>query len=66
MNEKKASSGILYVIGTGPGSADDRTRRAETAISASDTIIGYRMYLDYISDLTAGKKIIASGIRSEI
>ena len=44
----------------------DRTRRAEDAIRASDVVVGYKLYLEHIADLTAGKELIATGMMQEI
>jgi precorrin-3B C17-methyltransferase len=57
---------MLYVVGIGPGNPLDRTRRAEQAIGRSGVVAGYHVYLDLIRDLTAGKEIIATGMRREV
>lgn len=54
------------MVGIGPGSVIDRTRRAEDAIRASDVVVGYRLYLDHIADLTAGKELVSTGMMQEI
>ncbi|MDR0842662.1 MAG: precorrin-3B C(17)-methyltransferase, partial [Acidobacteriota bacterium] len=56
----------MFVVGIGPGHPLDRTRRAEEAIARSGVVIGYRPYIDLICDLTAGKEILASGMRQEV
>ena len=53
------------MVGIGPGGPLDRTRRAEEAIAASDCVVGYTRYVDLVSDLTAGKEIIATGMTRE-
>ena len=58
--------GMIYVVGTGPGSADDLTPRAFKAIQESDVIVGYAPYLDLIKGLTRGKEIVSSGMAQEI
>ncbi|MEQ8152058.1 MAG: precorrin-3B C(17)-methyltransferase [Smithellaceae bacterium] len=60
------SAGKLYVVGIGPGGPEDRTRRAEKAITESNVVAGYKMYLDLIKDLTEGKEIISSGMTREV
>lgn len=52
-------------MGIGPGNPQDRTRRAEAAISASQVVVGYTRYLASLRDLTDGKEIIATGMRRE-
>ncbi|MEW6347533.1 MAG: precorrin-3B C(17)-methyltransferase [Thermodesulfobacteriota bacterium] len=54
------------MVGIGPGGPLDRTRRAEQAIGNSQVIVGYRLYLDMISDLTTGKELISSGMTREV
>lgn len=56
----------LYVVGIGPGSAADRTRRAEAAIRDSSVVVGYTRYLELIEDLTGGKELLASGMTQEV
>jgi cobalt-precorrin 5A hydrolase / precorrin-3B C17-methyltransferase len=60
------SSGRIYVVGTGPGSADYLTPRALRAINDSDVIVGYGTYLDLIRDLIHGKDIVSTGMAQEI
>jgi precorrin-3B C17-methyltransferase len=53
------------VVGIGPGSPADRTRRAEEAIAASDAVVGYTRYLKLIEDLTGGKELVSTGMGNE-
>lgn len=53
------------MVGIGPGNRLDRTRRAEQAIADSQVVAGYHLYLEHITDLTAGKELIASGMMQE-
>ena len=54
------------MVGIGPGNPLDRTKRAELAIAQSSVVVGYKPYLESITDLTAGKLLISSGMRAEI
>ncbi len=72
MNKKDVSrdhdhtrTGRLFVVGIGPGGPLDRTRRAVEAIAASDCVVGYTRYMKLVSDLTAGKELIATGMTQE-
>lgn len=56
----------LFVVGIGPGSPLDRTIRAEKAIKQSSVIVGYRKYLELISDITKDKELIYSGMTREV
>ena len=58
--------GKLYVVGIGPGSPEDRTRRAEDAIRKSEVVVGYSWYLGLINDLTEGKILVSSGMTREV
>lgn len=53
------------MVGVGPGNRLDRTHRAEQAIADSQVVAGYHLYLEHITDLTAGKELIASGMMQE-
>lgn len=59
-------TGKLYIVGIGPGGPEDRTRRAEKAIAASNVVAGYKMYLELVEDLTEGKELISSGMTREL
>jgi len=58
--------GKLFVVGIGPGGPLDRTRRAEMAIERSTVVAGYTRYLELVEDMSAGKRIISSGMTKEI
>jgi cobalt-precorrin 5A hydrolase / precorrin-3B C17-methyltransferase len=58
--------GNIFVVGTGPGSADYLTPRALQAIEQSDSVVGYGPYLDLISGLISGKEVICTGMAQEI
>ena len=53
------------MVGIGPGGPLDRTRRAGETIAASDCVVGYTRYMKLVSDLTAGKELIATGMTQE-
>ncbi|WP_005038282.1 precorrin-3B C(17)-methyltransferase [Holophaga foetida] len=59
-------TGKLSVVGIGPGSILDRTRRAENAILEASVVAGYDLYLDHVKDLLDGKERIASGMMAEV
>ncbi len=56
---------MLRVIGFGPGSKEDRTKRAESAILSCEYIVGYAPYLERIADLLSGKEQYTSGMKQE-
>ncbi|MFZ1414330.1 MAG: precorrin-3B C(17)-methyltransferase [Defluviicoccus sp.] len=48
--------GSLTIVGIGPGQAGWRTAEASHALSTATDIVGYRLYLDLVADLIAGKE----------
>jgi len=59
-------SGIIYVVGIGPGDRDHMTFKACEVLKKVDVIIGYGTYIELIEDLIEGKEIINSGMTKEI
>ncbi len=55
--QRDARKGVLYIVGTGPGSLEHITPAARAAIAKSEIIVGYGTYLDLIRELLAGKEI---------
>ncbi len=53
-------------MGLGPGGRDHLTPAAQAALRAAEVVVGYRPYLDLVSDLLAGKRTVASGMREEV
>ena len=47
--------GRLFVVGTGPGTADWRTPEVERMVSDASDLVGYGLYLDLLGPLAAGK-----------
>ncbi len=58
--------GTLYVVGTGPGSLEHLTPAAAKALQQADVVVGYRTYLDLISDFLVNKEVIASEMMKEV
>jgi cobalt-precorrin 5A hydrolase / cobalt-factor III methyltransferase / precorrin-3B C17-methyltransferase len=57
--------GRLAIIGTGPGSADWRTEEARRILAQATDVVGYRLYLELIADLTQGKRLHTSSLSEE-
>ncbi len=55
----------IYSIGIGPGDNGMMTPKAKQAIEASQVIVAYTPYLEYINDLIEGKETIATGMKKE-
>ena len=61
------NTGILSVVGTGPGASDLITPRARQSIEQADIVVGYKTYLDLITDcLSPQQEIISSAMMQEI
>jgi len=54
------------VVGLGPGDRECMTPQAVQAISDCDVLIGYKTYVDLITDLTQGSEVIVSGMKREV
>lgn len=55
----------LYVVGIGPGAADQLTARALRALEASDVIAGYGVYVDLVKPLLPEKEYLVTPMRRE-
>ena len=58
--------GLISVIGTGPGGVDHITPQAVKAIEQADVVIGYSTYLELISPLLEGKRVLSSKMMQEV
>lgn len=50
--------GKIYLIGTGPGSLEQVTPAAKTAITEADVVVGYNLYIDLIKPLLRPSQIV--------
>ena len=58
--------GKIYVIGIGPGGAQETTPRAQAALAASDVLVGYTTYIDLVKEHYPGKDTIATPMTTEV
>lgn len=56
----------LYVVGIGPGEYEQMTGKAIAALEASDTIIGYTVYVDLVKEHFAGKEFLTTPMKKEV
>ncbi len=65
--KKPLKSHFISVVGIGPGNRGGLTFDALDAIESADTVIGYRVYIDLIKDMTdlSGKTVFSSEMRHE-
>jgi len=59
-------TGCIFVVGLGPGNVKHITERAKEAIFESDCIIGFKTYVDLITELIEGKEVISSPMSEEV
>ncbi len=55
----------LYVVGLGPGDLSQATGRAIDALSESQVIAGYTVYIDLIKEKFGEKKLISTAMKKE-
>jgi len=65
-NILRNTRGKLFIIGTGPGDLAHMSFKARESILQSDVVVGYRTYIDLIRPLLVQKKVIATGMGSEV
>ncbi len=65
-NSGSGTSGILSVVGTGPGALDYLIPRARRELEQAEVVVGYRTYLDLVSEIIADKEVIESAMMQEV
>ena len=58
LTEYLGRTGQIWLVGTGPGSLEQMTPAAKTAIAQADAIIGYSLYLELIQPLQRPGQIV--------
>ncbi len=58
--EYTGRTGKLYLVGIGPGSLEQITPAAKTAVTEADAVIGYSLYINLIKTLFRSGQIIES------
>jgi precorrin-3B C17-methyltransferase len=56
----------LYIVGIGPGSLEQMSKRAKDILISCDTIVGYTKYIELIRPLVEGKTVISTGMTQEV
>lgn len=56
----------IYVVGIGPGKSEGMTGEAYEALTASDIIVGYTVYIDLVRDEFPDKEFLVTGMTREI
>lgn len=57
---------MLYIVGLGPGHTDFMTKRAHDVLAAVDIVVGYTTYVESITHLIEGKKVISTAMKKEV
>ncbi len=60
------ATGVLYLVGIGPGDHGQLTQKALAVLSECECIVGYKTYVKLLGDLTRGKEIVGSAMRQEL
>ena len=55
----------LYIVGTGAGNAGGMTLDAQSAIQASDIVVGYTLYVELLRSIFPEKNYLSTGMKSE-
>jgi len=58
--------GRLFIVGIGPGGRDHITPAALGAITNSEVIVGYTMYIDLIREIIGDKEVVTTGMTKEV
>lgn len=57
---------MIYVVGIGPGSKEMMTLEAIKAMEDADVIVGYKTYINLITEFIQDKEVVQNGMRQEI
>jgi precorrin-3B C17-methyltransferase len=57
---------MLYVVGIGPGNKEEMTSHALNAIKDAEVIVGYKTYMDLVTEHIKDKEVIVNGMRGEV
>lgn len=56
----------LYVVGIGPGNAENMTLRADEVLRSCDVIVGYTVYVDLVKERYAEKEFFTTPMTKEV
>ncbi|MGL5694795.1 MAG: precorrin-3B C(17)-methyltransferase [Peptostreptococcaceae bacterium] len=57
---------MIYVIGIGPGSKELMTLEAIKAMEDAEVIVGYKTYINLVTEFIQDKEVVSNGMRQEI
>lgn len=56
----------IYVVGMGPGSAEQMTIEAQQVLASCDLIVGYTVYAELLRDIFPEKEFLTTPMRQEV
>ena len=65
-DDQSDTSGILTLVGMGPGSHDGMTFEADEALRTADFIVGYKRYVQLLRPIFPDKEYISTGMTHEV
>lgn len=57
---------MIYVVGIGPGSKQMMTLEAIDVMEKAEVIVGYKTYINLITEFIQDKEVVSNGMRQEI
>ena len=57
---------MIYIVSTGPGNINSMSLDAISAIKESNSIVGYKKYIELIEPLITDQEIISNGMKKEV
>src|SRR5258707_4829300 len=61
-----SETGVLSVVGIGPGAQAQTTPAALEAIARAHLVVGYRTYVQLVRHLLEGNRVVQTGMTEEI
>jgi len=58
--------GRLLAVGIGPGTVKLMTMQARQALEMAEVIVGYKPYVEQISDIITSQEVVTTGMRGEV
>ena len=63
---RQHSTGIIYLVGLGPGEAGYLNPNAAAALRECDVVVGFRGYIEIAGDLLQGKEVVSMELGQEL
>lgn len=65
-NDISRKTGVLNVVGIGPGGLEHLTALGRDVINSADVVVGYTTYMDLVRPLLEGKETFETGMTGEV